>query len=525
MKKLWCLLCLLLSLALAACAVAEPAEDFPDVFAESVEVESEEVTPVEAAPVDDPVEDVFLELGEGEEAPSVDLVAEEEASSVMEYAPERALAAPDVWREAADTGMTPVKLTITKSVTKKVSLGVPYRIAVKGRTITGCASSKRGVATVTDDGLVTLHAMGKAKITVKTGKKKLTLTLEVTAPPTPTNLKATLQNGAYLLSWTAAKHVTGYVVQMSTDGASWTDVSSVGASATAADVTAFVTGPCYFRVFSLLGNVYGNHSDDVSVLGAVRNVRVICEESYLKGPTNRMNVTWDAAAGATSYNVYRATVPSEDYQLIGTTTRTYYPDTRAATKLYAYRVQAVYSGLDMEVALSESATLWTGVQDNVLPPEDETSETGILLLVNKQAQVVTAYIQDANGAYTIPLRHMICSSGRVYDRTKNGSYTLKERRGEWYRYPSGVYIRYPSIYRDGYYFHSPLYNAKKGIMSGTVGKLGTRQSLGCIRLKVNDAEWVYKHCPEGTRVYICDGKKRESLKKAVRPQNIKVKGF
>ena len=161
----------------------------------------------------------------------------------------------------------------------------------------------------------------------------------------------------------------------------------------------------------------------------------------------------------------------------------------------------------------------------MLPPASLTSSTGIILVVNKKAQVVTAYVQDADGKYTIPLRHMICSSGKDYDRTKNGTFKLKARKGEWYKYPSGCYIRWPSIYRDGYYFHSVLYRSKSSIYTSTIDKLGTRQSLGCIRLKVSEAEWIYKNCPEGTAVYICDGKALNNLKKALKPRNVKVSGF
>jgi len=233
-----------------------------------------------------------------------------------------------------------------------------------------------------------------------------------------------------------------------------------------------------------------------------------------------MNVVWNRCPGATAYEVYHTTLPSENYTLIGTTDQTWFAVSRSATRLDSYRVKAVFRDVDMP--MSEPVNLWTGMQENVLPPSHLTSSSGIILLVNKKAQVVTAYVKDANGDYTIPLRHMICSSGKNYDRTRNGTYTLKSRRGEWYRYPSGCYIRWPSIYRSGYYFHSPLYRSSKKLMGSTVDKLGTRQSLGCIRLKVRDAEWIYKNCPAGTTVYICDGHHRDELKRAIRPQDVSI---
>lgn len=570
MKKLLCLLWLSLMAAMAL-----------NTLAEGMEIPSEPDEPIVAAsPVDEAAEEVEFELGgepDLEAAPEENLAEDaidgeaEGEPGIVEYAPElgevaaneamfseflaedalpdeiEAFEAPEPIAESAipeaqeapalevagvDTGyalmaaapsMTPIKLKISKRCTRRIFAGVPYQIKVRGRAIKGCTSRNPAVATVTEGGLLTPLRPGRAKITVKTRKKKIVMTVKVASSPAPTRARARIEGGAFLLSWDKARYATGYLIQSSPDDVHWTDALTVGGNVATANISAAVTGPGFFRVVTLLGDHAGGVSAGVSVLGPVRDLKVICEESFLQGPTDRLNITWEGTVGATAYNVYRATLPSEDYQLIGTTPNTFFADIRAATQLYAYRVQPVCGSI--QVPLSAPVTLWTGMQDNVLPPANMTSETGIILVVNKQAQVVTAYGQDAAGAYTVPIRHMICSSGSVYDRTKNGTYTLKPREGEWYRYPSGVYIRYPSIYRDGYYFHSPLYSAKKHIMSGTVGKLGTRQSLGCIRLKMRDAQWVYENCPAGTRVYICDGMKRFALKKAIKPRKVTVKGF
>ena len=417
--------------------------------------------------------------------------------------------------------MEPRTISLKKKATRTVYIGVSYQISVSGKTPKSCKSASKKIAAVTKSGLLTPKKKGKTKITVKAGKKTIVLTVNVKKTPAPQSLKASASNGTFKLAWGAAKVSTGYLVQLSEDNKTWEDYKVV--TETTLDITPAATGTRYFRVKTILGDHFGGCSGVVSILKPVTSIKVICEEAALSGPTNHLNITWSGTVGATAYEVYRATLPSEDYKLIATTTKTYYADTRSATALYSYRVRAVFG--EVKTALSAPANLWTGVQTNVLPPSSISSSTGIVLLVNKKAQVVTAYVKDASGKYTIPLRHMLCSTGRVYGRTKNGTYKLKARRGEWYQYPSGVYIRFPSIYREGYYFHSPLYNANKTIRSATVYKLGSRQSLGCVRLKVRDAEWVYKYCKAGTTVYICDGKNRAKLRKAIKPRNVKVKGF
>ncbi len=421
-------------------------------------------------------------------------------------------------------------LRLTANATKTVYAKIPYRIVVTDKDIEGCKSSAKSVAAVTAEGLLTLKKSGTAKITVTTkDKKKLTLTLNVNAAPAPSDTKATVSTkGVYRLSWKAAKYATGYTVEVSRNNREWSEVRTLGAGTLTTNITAYAVGTRWFRVRAILGANTGRASKSVSVMPRVTGVKVICEEAYLYGPTNRMNVKWKAAKGAVEYIVYRATVPSTSYKKIGTTKNTWFADRRQQKSLYSYKVQAVYRNAklgDTAGYKSAAADLWTGLQANVLPPANLTSSTGIILVVNKKAQIVTAYVRDANGKYTVPLRHMICTTGRVWDWTENGTYKLQARRSEWKRYPSGVYIRYPSTYRSGYYFHSPLYSSGKSVMSYTVGQLGSRRSLGCVRLKVRDAEWVYRYLGEGTAVYICDGSDRDSLKSAIRPKKVEVQGF
>ena len=239
-----------------------------------------------------------------------------------------------------------------------------------------------------------------------------------------------------------------------------------------------------------------------------------------------MNITWSPSPGAVKYAVYRTSLPSTDYELIGTTKNTWSPDRMAPTKLYAYRVMPVWND-QYNAPLSDPVHLYTGWQSNVLPPSDMTSSTDGIIVVNKRAQVVTVYIKDEKGNYTLPLRHMICSTGLTYERTRNGVYKIERKIGEWYTYPgpSGDTIRWPSVYRSGYYFHSPLFNRDHTIRYSTINRLGQRASAGCVRLPNNDAEWVYRYCPVGTTVYICDGEARNDLRDALKPKTVKVQGF
>ncbi len=328
-------------------------------------------------------------------------------------------------------------------------------------------------------------------------------------------------SGEIHLAWKPGKYATGVTLERADSATGpWTTVeASIGE--TAYTLAAQNAKAQFFRLVSEFNGTASGVSAVRAAFEPLGDVRVICEESYTTGPTNKLNVVWNESVGASGYAVYRAQLPSDTYEQVAQTTETYYPDTRLPTAIHAYKVRPIYGSVQGE--LSKAVTLLSHMPGNVLPDPEGTSASGIVLVVNKKAQVVTAYIKDQDGEYTLALRHMICSTGKVYDRTPNGVYVMASRKGEWYRYPSGVYIRYPSIYKSGLFFHSVLYSSSRSVMSSTVGKLGTRQSLGCVRLKVSDAKWVYDHCTNGTRVEIIDGKSISALRTALKARNVKVK--
>ena len=498
-RNLLCLLALLLALALPLGALAEADAGWSEL----------------------PAEEIDFDLGE------TDIAAPEEpAEPISPQAPEAIEPEPPTGEQTEHWLGAPLeakKLVVRKDVSKTVYMGLPYVICVK-EGIKRVRTSDSAVASATKAGVVTLSAPGTAKLTVtlKTGGRRK-LTLKVKEAPAPRKAKLTAENDGFRLSWGAAKYATGYLVQISREGGDWEDVATT--RALFLDVTDAVLGESAFRVVAILGDALGGASEALSVLNPVEDVAVVCEEKFYYGPTDRLNVTWSPSVGATGYEVYRAELPEGEYERLGATEKTWYADTRDPLKLYAYRVRPVFR--DLHLPLSAPVNLWTGYADNVLPPKDLDSDSGVILVVNKMAQVVTAYIKDAKGRYTLPLRHMICSTGRSYDRTKNGTYRLTSRKGEWYTYPgpSGDTIRWPSVYRSGYYFHSPLYNRDHSIRGGAVRALGKRASAGCIRLKVRDAEWVYRNCVNGTTVYICDGKTIAALNKALLPRDVEVSGF
>lgn len=124
--------------------------------------------------------------------------------------------------------------------------------------------------------------------------------------------------------------------------------------------------------------------------------------------------------------------------------------------------------------------------------------------VNRAANTVTIYIADTDGKYTIPYKAMVCSTGG--DQTNLGSFSISSYKPEWGYMYGDVYAQYVSQYDGDWLFHSVPYLQKDKSTQEVeeYNKLGSYASLGCVRLSVADAKWIYDNCAEGTSVIIYD---------------------
>lgn len=132
-----------------------------------------------------------------------------------------------------------------------------------------------------------------------------------------------------------------------------------------------------------------------------------------------------------------------------------------------------------------------------------TSGTRYRLEVNCEQNVVNVYERDENGEYKNCVKVMLCSVGSA--TPMSGTYSLKKYGGwEWKGLQGDVYGQYATQITGNILFHSVPYT-KRGDNSSLeyweYDKLGTPASLGCIRLTVKNAKWIYDNCAAGTKVY------------------------
>lgn len=128
------------------------------------------------------------------------------------------------------------------------------------------------------------------------------------------------------------------------------------------------------------------------------------------------------------------------------------------------------------------------------------------LRVDLGAQRTTAYEKDEKGQYTVPVRVMKCSTGLPETPTPTG-YFKSSPVGDWYYFKEfEVWAQYVTRIEGGIMFHSVLYSEQneKTLISGSVKKLGSKASHGCIRLALEDAKWLYDNAGNGSIVHVLD---------------------
>ncbi len=119
--------------------------------------------------------------------------------------------------------------------------------------------------------------------------------------------------------------------------------------------------------------------------------------------------------------------------------------------------------------------------------------------VNRKKNCVTVYTYDEDGKYTVPVRAMICSCGDG-DNTPKGTFSIFVKN-RWHPLFGDVYGQYVTGFNNDILFHSVPYekmNQPETVEVQDYNGLGTSISMGCVRLAVADAKWIYENCDFGT---------------------------
>ncbi len=127
---------------------------------------------------------------------------------------------------------------------------------------------------------------------------------------------------------------------------------------------------------------------------------------------------------------------------------------------------------------------------------DFTNKDYFRIEVNLSLQKVFIFYKDN------VIKEMICSGGIEEKPTPPGEFTTTQKSYYFWndKYKMGAYY-WVRFYSD-YLFHSVPYDEDGQMIQEEYDKLGTPASHGCIRLKLEEAKWLYEMLPLGAKVRI-----------------------
>ena len=136
------------------------------------------------------------------------------------------------------------------------------------------------------------------------------------------------------------------------------------------------------------------------------------------------------------------------------------------------------------------------------PPEPEPLCTApYKIKVNLECNTVTVYGTGEDGE-EVPYKAMVCSTGSA--TPKSGVYDIRwQGAWDWLGLFGDVYGQYATQITGNILFHSVPYLVKfdkSSLEYWQFDQLGTACSMGCVRLMVADAKWIFDNKPDITTV-------------------------
>ena len=142
------------------------------------------------------------------------------------------------------------------------------------------------------------------------------------------------------------------------------------------------------------------------------------------------------------------------------------------------------------------------------------------IYVNRTQNVIMVYEVDALGKETLA-KVFTCSCGRQGHGTPTGTYKT-DAYYDWHLMVDGTYARYCVRFNNKILFHSVPYikKSKSALEWDQYNLLGEKASLGCVRMAVCDAKWIYDNCKAGTKVTVYDDKPGDPI--LYKPATLKI---
>ena len=224
-----------------------------------------------------------------------------------------------------------------------------YNSTVSGGpyTLVGFTTSTNDVITGLTDGttyyfvVTSVNNSGESQYS-----NEMSVMPQMSLPSAPTNLIATPSSGQVTLTWSPVSGVTGYKVYKSTSSniSSFTLVNST--TITSYTVPGLTNGTTYYFVVTAVNSAgQSNASNEAYATPAAPLTAPAPPTGLVANAGNtQVSLTWNASAGATSYEVYEATTNGGPYSSVNVTSNTNYTVTGLTNgTTYYFVVRAINS--------------------------------------------------------------------------------------------------------------------------------------------------------------------------------------
>ncbi|QVK18589.1 peptidoglycan-binding protein [Mycoplasmatota bacterium] len=172
--------------------------------------------------------------------------------------------------------------------------------------------------------------------------------------------------------------------------------------------------------------------------------------------------------------------------------------TKDAVILYQVNKQLTIDGIVGPETL-EHLLIDNGVKKDVayINSRDFYSQTDYLIYSNLEKHLVSIF-KGSNKSWEL-IKTYLATIGKPSTPTIKGIFTIKAKGPGYGGIKNGFKVKWYTQFYRNYLFHSILFN-----LNGTVfdDRLGMDLSDGCIRLKAEDAKYIYDKIPYGTLVII-----------------------
>ena len=250
---------------------------------------------------------------------------------------------------------------------------------------------------------------------------------------------------------------------------------------------------------SLSGSInYQAHVQDIGWQSSVSNGAV----AGTTGQAKRVEAVkfWLSGQLAQYYDVWYR-VYAEDYGWMGWTCN----GAAAGTTSVGLRVEGVQVCLRLKGSAAPGSTANSYTNKPKVPPmssdqvrmyymaQNYSSNTDWLIMVDTSLNRIGVF-RGSKGNWSWS-RFWMCSTGKPLTPTVLGEYRVT---GKGYCFGHGYTCYYYTQFCGDYLIHSVLYY--QDTFNVMDGRLGMNLSMGCVRLDINNAKWIYDNVPYNTKV-------------------------